>query len=69
LIYLSLAETLGSETTSSVRNKDVLADLDVVLERNVLDLNVLIGPLVEELARAIGAGENVSGQIKSSHVR
>jgi hypothetical protein len=47
----------------------VLTDLDVVLERNVLDLNILVGPLVEELARAIGAGGNVSGQIESSHFR
>jgi hypothetical protein len=54
---------------SGVRNKDVLTDLDVILERNVLDFNVLVGPLVEELAGAIGAGSNVSGQIKSSHVR
>jgi hypothetical protein len=66
--YLSLAETLGGETASSVRNKNVLTDLDVILEGDVLNLNVLVGPLVEELARAIGAGENVSGQIESSHV-
>lgn len=59
--HLSLAETLDSEATGGVGQVGVLTDLNVVLERNVLDLNIFVGPLVEKLARAVGAGKNVSG--------
>ena len=44
---LSLAETLGSVSASRVREVDSTSDLNVVGERNILDLNIIKRPLVE----------------------
>jgi len=46
---LGLAETLGSISTSGVGKVDSTSDLNVVGQRDVLDLNIFEGPLVEEL--------------------
>lgn len=46
---LSLSESLGSVSTSSVGNENWGSDLDVVNQRDVLDLNILERPLVEQL--------------------
>jgi hypothetical protein len=67
--YLSLTETLDSETTGSVGQVNLLTDLDIILERDILDLNIVVSPLVEKLTGAIGSGQNVSGQIQSNHAR
>jgi hypothetical protein len=37
----------------------MLTDRDVILERDILDFNIFVGPLVEKLASAIGAGQDV----------
>jgi hypothetical protein len=34
----------------------MLTDGDVVLERDILDFNVFVGPLVEEAAGTVSAG-------------
>jgi hypothetical protein len=65
--YLSLAETLDGETTSGVRQVNLLTDLDIILERDILNLNIVIRPLVEKLTGAIGSSQNVGGQIQSNH--
>lgn len=46
---LGLSESLGSVSAGSVGNEHWLSDLDVVNEGNVLDLNILKRPLVEQL--------------------
>ena len=69
LAYLSLAEALGSKAAGSVGQVHMLTDLDVVLERNVLDFDVFIRPLVEELAGTVGAGQDVSGQVNRNHAK
>lgn len=45
-----------------------LGDLDIVGERNVLDLNVVVGPLVEELDGA-GLGDDVLGELEGKSNR
>lgn len=49
---LSLAEALDGISASRVGDVDRRADLDVVRQRDVTDLNAIIGPLVEELGLA-----------------
>jgi hypothetical protein len=51
-----------------VRQVDLLTDLDIILERDILNLNFLIRPLVEKLTGTVSAGQNVSRQIQSNHV-
>jgi len=49
---LCLAKALDGISASAVGNVDGLADLDVVGEGNVPDLDILVGPLVEQLGAA-----------------
>lgn len=49
---LSLPEALDGITTSRVRDVDRRADLDIISQGDVADLNTIIGPLVEELGLA-----------------
>jgi hypothetical protein len=46
---LSLAEALDGISASRMGDIDRRTDLDVVSQRDVTDLNTIIGPLVEEL--------------------
>lgn len=61
---LGLAETLDGKATSGVGQVDGGANLDVVLEGDILDLNVLEGPLVEQ-ADTLSISGNLDGK---SHV-
>jgi len=54
---LGLAETLDGITTGRVGEVDGLADLDVVGQGNVPDLDVLVAPLVEQLDAADFLGD------------
>lgn len=65
---LGLSEPLCGVSAGSVGDVDGLGDLDIVGERNVLDLNVVVGPLVEELDGA-GLGDNVLGELESKSNR
>jgi hypothetical protein len=62
---LGLAETLGGETTSGVGQVDGSLDLDVIDQRDILDLDIVVGPLVEEADSAIGL--NAGRKSKGSH--
>ena len=62
---LSLAETLGGEATSGVGQVDGGLDLDVVNQGDILDLDIVVGPLVEEADSAIGL--NAGRKSKGSH--
>merc|ERR1712072_591624 len=58
---LGLAEALDGITASGVGDVDRRADLDVVGQRDVADLNSIIGPLVEQLGLA-NLSSDVLGQ-------
>ena len=58
---LGLAETLDGVTTGRVRQVHGLADLDVVGQGDVPDLDILVAPLVEQLDAA-NLGGHVLGQ-------
>jgi len=62
---LGLAETLGGEATGSVGQVDGGLDLDVVDQGDILDLDIVVGPLVEEADSAIGL--NAGRKSKGSH--
>jgi hypothetical protein len=62
---LGLAETLGGEATSGVGQVDGGLDLDVVNQRDILDLDIVVGPLVEEADSAIGL--NAGRKSKGGH--
>ena len=58
---LGLAEALDGISASGVGDVDGRADLDVVGQRDVADLNSIVGPLVEELGLA-NLSSDVLGQ-------
>lgn len=62
---LGLAETLGGEATGGVGQVDGGLDLDVVNQGDILDLDIVVGPLVEEADSAIGL--NAGRKSKGSH--
>lgn len=59
---LGLSETLDSITTSSVVEVDWLSDLNVVGQRDVLNLNVVVAPFVEKLDLSL-VGDNLLGEL------
>jgi hypothetical protein len=63
---LSLSEALDGITTSGVRNVDRRADLDVISQRDVADLNAIIGPLVEELSLANLLGDLLRQDLRAA---
>lgn len=58
---LGLAETLGSVSASRVRKVNSSSDLDVVGERDILDLNIVERPFVEKLDGA-RLGDKIGGE-------
>jgi len=54
---LSLSEALDGISTSRVRDVDWCADLDVIGQRDIPNLNILVAPLVEQLDAANLVGD------------
>lgn len=70
--HLSLAELLHRVATSRVRREHIVAERNVIRQRNVLDLNILSVPLAEKANRASlwdSESSNVLCKVVSSYSR